>query len=52
MCDPHCLSLAEGFIDDVKVQPSPEARKRLASELAQRIQDAIEEFLSEKGLES
>jgi hypothetical protein len=52
MYDPQCLSLAEDFIDDAKDKRPPEELKRLADELAQRIQDSIDEFLSEKGLES
>lgn len=50
--DTKCRNLAEDFARDWTIydSESTESKQALVGELAQRIQDAIEEFETEKGL--
>lgn len=47
--DTSCYELAKSFIDDVGPSAS-DPENSMYHELAQRIQDTIEDFLDEKGL--
>lgn len=49
--DAKCHALAEVFLSDFSIIGAG-SRAKMEDELAQRIQDAIEDFLEEKGLES
>lgn len=49
--DIKCDALAEAFLSDHREQINGLDAPEMQRELAQRIQDAIEEYLTEKGLD-